>query len=119
MLSGEELLSYVQRNERLNQQELAEGAGYTRVTKTGRRQVLVKQFYNALLAAQGMDIPVGKSPGKVAAFETTVHRSGVILLGKTYSQKFGLEPGDTLEIEIDGDAIRLVPKRATSSACGI
>ena len=80
-----------------------------RTTRTGREQVLVKQFYNSLLAAQGMPIPVGKTPGKSAQYATSVHRSGVILLGKTYSEKFGLKPGDELEIVLDEDCIKLVP----------
>jgi bifunctional DNA-binding transcriptional regulator/antitoxin component of YhaV-PrlF toxin-antitoxin module len=45
---------------------------------------------------------------------TTVHRNGVILVGKTYSEKFGVEPGDELQIVIEDDAIRLVPQSAAS-----
>ena len=89
--------------------ELARGAGYVRTTRTGREQVLVKQFYNSLLAAKGMPIPVGKTPGKSAQFSTSVPRSWVILLGKTYSEKFGLNPGDELEIVLAEDCIKLVP----------
>lgn len=109
MLVGSELIAYCKENDGLNQMELARGAGYTRVTRTGREQVLVKQFYNSLLAAQGMPIPVGKTPGKSAQYATSVHRSGVILLGKTYSEKFGLNPGDELEIVLAEDCIKLVP----------
>jgi bifunctional DNA-binding transcriptional regulator/antitoxin component of YhaV-PrlF toxin-antitoxin module len=109
MLVGSALIDFVRENEALNQMELAHGAGYVRTTRTDREQVLVKQFYNALLAAQGMPISVGKTPGKSAQFETTVHKSGVILLGKTYSEKFGLKPGDALQICIEDEAIRLVP----------
>lgn len=109
MLVGSELIAYCKENDGLNQMELARGAGYVRTTRTGREQVLVKQFYNSLLAAKGMPIPVGKTPGKSAQFSTSVHRSGVILLGKTYSEKFGLNPGDELEIVLADDCIKLVP----------
>lgn len=109
MLVGSDLIAYCKENDGLNQMELARGAGYVRTTRTGREQVLVKQFYNSLLAAQGMPIPVGKTPGKSAQYATSVHRSGVILLGKTYSEKFGLKPGDELEIVLDEDCIKLVP----------
>lgn len=109
MLVGQELIAFVQKNEELNQMELAQGAGYVRTTKTGKQQVLVKAFYNALLAAKGMPISVGKMPGKTAQYETTVHRNGVILLGKTYSETFGLKPGDALKILVEDEAIRLVP----------
>ncbi|MGA0848134.1 MAG: AbrB/MazE/SpoVT family DNA-binding domain-containing protein [Pontimonas sp.] len=93
----------------MNQMELARGAGYVRVTKSGREQVLVKKFYNELLAAKGMPIAVGKTPGKAALYETSVHKSGVILLGKTYSEQFGLKAGDVLRIEIEDECIKLVP----------
>jgi hypothetical protein len=110
MLVGQELVSFVKANPDLNQQELAEEAGYSRVTKTGRKQLLVKRFYHALLAAQGTKISVGKALGKTASYSTTVHKSGIILLGKTYSEKFGLEPGDVLDIDVEGDCIRLMPQ---------
>ena len=109
MLTGSELISFVKANEELNQMELARGAGYVRTTKTGREQVLVKKFYNELLAAKGMPIAVGKTPGKSALYETSVHKSGVILLGKTYSVKFGLQPGDVLQIDIQDECIKLIP----------
>jgi hypothetical protein len=110
MLVGQALIEHVQANELLNQTELARTAGYVRVTRSGREQVLVKDFYNALLAAKGLAIAVGKAPGKPALFETTVHKSGIILLGKTYSRKFGLNPGDVLEIVMEDDAIQLIPR---------
>lgn len=116
MLVGSELIAYCKENDGLNQMELARGAGYVRTTRTGREQVLVKQFYNSLLAAKGMPIPVGKTPGKSAQFSTSVHRSGVILLGKTYSEKFGLNPGDELEIVLAEDCIKLVPVPVKAAA---
>lgn len=109
MLKGAELIAFVKANDEMNQMELARGAGYVRVTKSGREQVLVKKFYNELLAAKGMPIAVGKTPGKSALFETSVHKSGVILLGKTYSEEFGLKYGDVLRIEIEDECIKLVP----------
>jgi len=109
MLTGAELIAFVKANEEMNQMELARGAGYVRVTKSGREQVLVKKFYNELLAAKGMPIAVGKTPGKAALYETSVHKSGVILLGKTYSEQFGLKAGDVLRIEIEDECIKLVP----------
>lgn len=118
MLVGQKLIEHVQDNETLNQTELARTAGYVRTTRSGREQVLVKDFYNALLAAKGLTIAVGKAPGKPALYETTVHKSGVILLGRTYSRKFGLEPGDVLDIVIEDDAIQLVPRPVKATAKG-
>ena len=116
MLTGSELLAFVKANPGLNQQQLAVGAGYTRVTKKGVEQTLVKGFYHALLAAQGTEIALGKGKGKTASYFTTVHRSGVILLGKTYSKHFGLESGDELEISVEEDCIRLIPRPISADA---
>lgn len=116
MLVGTALLDLIKDSEGMNQTELARAAGYVRETKTGKEQVLVKQFYNAVLRAQGVAIALGKAPGKIAQYETTVHRSGVILLGKTYSKEFQLQPGDKLLIDIHEDSIRLRPKPVAAPA---
>ena len=57
-----------------------------------------------------------RSPGKTAQFETTVHRSGIVLVGKTYVEKFGLKAGDSLDIVLDDEFIKLVPKAASQAA---
>lgn len=116
MLVGQELIAYVQQHELLNQTELARGAGYVRVNKSGRSQVQIKEFYNALLAAKGLAIAVGKAPGKPAMFETSVHKSGIVVLGRAYSQRMGVKPGDVLDIVIEGGVLQLVPKAAKAAA---
>lgn len=114
MLEGQELLNFVHEVEgrKLSETELAREAGYVRTTKTGKEQVLSKRFTSALLAAKGLDISIGRAPGKVAQYFTHVHASGVILLGRTYSQAFGLESGDELDIRLESDCIKLVPRLA-------
>lgn len=117
MLSGPELLQFVQANPELSQRQLAKQAGYVRVSsKTDKEQILEKQFYQALLRANGMELKPGQAQGKSARYETTVHRSGVVLVGKTYVKRFGLQPGDELEIRLEDEAIRLVPKPVTATA---
>lgn len=110
MLVGEELLDFVESNPNLDEHALAQGAGYIRETKTGKTLVLVKKFTSALLASKGLQLgtPVTKSRGKSALYLTTVHKSGVILLGRTYSEAYGLEPGTKLGIEFLDDGIKLV-----------
>lgn len=110
MLTGQELVAFVKANGDMDQAELAREAGYMRVADSGKERIMAKQFCEALLEAKGVAIKVGRRPGKAAQFETTVHKTGVILIGKTYSQKFGVEPGDVLDIVITEDAIRLVPQ---------
>lgn len=116
MLTGEDLISFVKENPTLSQKDLAREAGYTRTTEGGKEQVLSKKFYQQLLAAKGVPLNVGKAPGKAACYETTVHASGVILLGKTYVEQFGVKPGDVMAIQLDDDAIRLVPKEELVAA---
>lgn len=127
MLTGQELLSFVKANEDMDQAEIARAAGYVRVTEKGTERLLINKLNEALLEAKGLKLKSGKKPGKSAQYLTTVHRTGVILVGKTYSQKFGVEPGDELKIVIEEDSIRLVPQptsrkpetAAASEACGI
>ena len=118
MLTGQELLAFVKANGEMDQSELAREAGYTRVADSGKERIMTNQFYKALLDAKGVGIKVGRRPGKAAQFETTVHKTGVILIGKTYSQKFGVEPGDVLDIVISEDEIRLVPQ-GSEPACTV
>lgn len=118
MLTGQELLAFVKANGEMDQSELAREAGYTRVADSGKERVMAKQFCEALLEAKGVAIKTWRRPGKAAQFETTVHKNGVVLIGKTYTQKFGVEAGDVLDILIDEDAIRLVPQ-GSEPACAV
>jgi hypothetical protein len=118
MLTGQELLAFVKANSEMDQSELAREAGYMRVAESGKERIMAKQFCEALLEAKGVAIKVGRRPGKAAQFETTVHKTGVILIGKTYSQKFGVEPGDVLDIVISENSIQLVPQ-GSQPACAV
>jgi len=109
MLTGQELLSFVKANADMDQSEIAREAGYVKTTERGTERLLLTKLHEALLEAKGVKLKTSKKPGKTAQFMTTVHRTGVILVGKTYSEKFGVEPGDELHIVIEDDSIRLVP----------
>lgn len=110
MLVGQDLVDFVISHQELSQKEQAREAGYVRVTKAGKEQVLIKDFTSALLQAKGLPVSKNKTMGKPAQFETTVHQTGIILLGKHYSRKFGVEPGDVLTIKVTDDQIVLLPK---------
>ena len=108
MLTGSELVSLVEANPECTQDELAEAAGYVKEIN-GKRTLQSKAFVNALLKAKGLKIAERKSGGKAVPFKTTVHKSGIILLGKRYSESFSMAPGDELEIELVNGAIQLKP----------
>lgn len=121
MLVGQELLKFVEINEGSTEHELAEAAGYVKDV-AGKPTVQIKAFTHALLEAKGVRILAKPKGGKVAPFKTAVHKSGIVLLGKTYSEQFKLVPGDELEIQLLDDGIKLVPtgrKVERNSACSI
>lgn len=129
MLEGQELLDFVAANERtMSQTEMAKEAGYTRVAASGKTHVLRQQFVRNFLAAKGLSLGLGRAPGNTARFLTTVHANGIALVGKTYTERFGLEPGDKLRIQLDDDGIKLIPatpeeiaaaEAADSEACEV
>jgi len=110
MLTGDDLVSFVQANPGTSETDLASGAGYVRTTTTGKSQVLKKSFMTQLLAAK--DLKVGADPnrnrGKAAQYVTTIHTNGVMLLGKTYTEDAGFDPGDKLQIVVSPGEVRVV-----------
>lgn len=118
MLTGNELLTFVKEHPEMNRAELARATGYVKTTAEGKERVLALQMANALLAAKGVELAKPKHTGKIASYATSVHKNGIILVGKTYAAKFGLEPGDELDIVIEDDSIRLVPKQVTPAKGG-
>lgn len=110
MLTGPELIKLVKANPEANRSQLAKLAGYVSVSeKDGKERLLLMKFQDALLEAHGTTIKKGNpgAGGKAARYETTVHASGVLLIGKTYTQEFSAEPGDTFGIEVREDGIWL------------
>lgn len=118
MLTGPQLIQLVKSNPDLNRSQLAKKAGYVRTTDEGKEQILVQRFYDALLTAQGMPIKKGKpgTGGKTAQHETTIHKSGILLVGKTYTAEAGFEPGDAFGIEMREDGIWLPLKERDVAA---
>jgi hypothetical protein len=108
MLTGQQLLALVKANPDMTRTELAKEAGYVRTTDDGKEQVLLQQFYDACFEAHGTPIKSGRGlKGKSAQYETTVHQSGILLIGKTYTKEFGADFGDTFGIEVREDGIWL------------
>ena len=108
MLSGDLLLQLVKGNPDLSRTELAKKAGYVRVTEDGKEQVLLQQFYDACFTAHGTPIKSGRGlHGKPVAYQTTVHQSGILLIGNSYTKEFGADPGDVFGIEVREDGIWL------------
>jgi AbrB family looped-hinge helix DNA binding protein len=45
--------------------------------------------------------------GREATYRVTVHRNGQIVIGSTYTQEMGLEPGEEFEIKLGYKHIHL------------
>jgi hypothetical protein len=108
MLKGQELIAFIKAHPNTGKAELARLAGYTRTTEEGKEQILLQGFYDASMAAHGT--PIGNSRvarGKAPQNKTTIHASGILLIGKSYIKEFGAEAGDVFGIELREDGIWL------------
>ena len=112
MLKGSELLAFVKANPELGKTELARQAGYTRMSEEGKEQILLQTFYDAAMEAHGTPIKsAGGFRGKASKNSTTVHKSGILLIGSSHVKQFGADPGDIFGIELKEDGIWLPLKQ--------
>jgi hypothetical protein len=95
----------------LPRRETAKQCGYYNQTKTGQTRVNLTEFYDAVLEAKGvpLDPDGGKDGrGREPTYRVSVHKNGQIVIGSTYTQAMGLEPGEEFEIKLGYKHIRLV-----------
>ncbi|TVQ07581.1 MAG: AbrB family transcriptional regulator [Leptolyngbya sp. DLM2.Bin27] len=110
-LTGKELLAKVKDNDALSKRELAKECGYYTVSKDGQTRVALAEFYDALLAAKGIQLEPQKSSdgrGREASYSLTVHKNGQIVIGAAYTQEMGLKSGDEFKIKLGYKHIHLV-----------
>ena len=115
MLVGKELLEKSKLLSKKSEDEIAKACGY--VSPKGRVQR--KSFYRALIEAKGYKsgnsgyrkLVKKNSRGRQTEFKTKVHGNGNLLIGRAYTKKLGLEPGQEFKINIkkDSKAIYLIP----------
>ena len=108
-LTGKALLQKVKELSHLPRRETARHCGYYS-TKSGQTRVNLTDFYDALLVAKGVPLdPEGMKDGRgrEATYRVTVHRNGQIVIGSTYTQEMGLEPGEEFEIKLGYKHIHL------------
>ena len=90
--------------------ELAKGCGYYTLTKDNKERANLADFYKALLEAKGLSLePEGSKDGRgrEPTYRVSVHKNGQIVIGSTYTQKMGLEPGDEFSIKLGYKHIHL------------
>ncbi|NEO78715.1 AbrB family transcriptional regulator [Moorena sp. SIO4G3] len=109
-LTGKALLQKVKELSHLPRRETAKRCGYYTITKTDQTRVNLTDFYDAVLAAKGVPLdPEGTKDGRgrEPTYRVSVHKNGQIVIGSTYTQSMGLEPGDEFEIKLGYKHIHL------------
>ena len=117
MLQGEQLLAMVGRCSGASRSDLVRRCGYVTRNDSGREHLHFTEFYEALLDAKGVHLSshAGKSDrgrsalGRQLSFNTQVHFNGNLMVGRAYTEKLRLKPGDRFRIHLDQGQIRLVP----------
>ncbi|MDY6781542.1 MAG: AbrB family transcriptional regulator [Cyanobacteriota bacterium] len=109
-LTGKALLQKVKELGHLPRRETAKRCGYYTVTKDDQTRVNLTAFYDAVLGAKGVPLdPEGTKDGRgrEPTYRVSVHKNGQIVIGSTYTQAMGLEPGDEFEIKLGYKHIHL------------
>lgn len=110
-LTGDALLDHVRESHGMDRDVVIERAGYV-ANRNGRPSLQRTDFFQALSAAQGLSIGptlVREGKGKQPGFTLKVGPKGMVPVGPAYTQRIGLNSGDYVKVEIDGDCIVLAP----------
>lgn len=112
-LTGKALLTKFHELHYLSRREKAKYCGYYNPPKKDGDEIRVNlsDFYDALLAAKGIDLEPGKSKdgrGREPTYRVSVHKNGQIVIGSTYTEAMGLKKGDEFEIKLGYKHIHLI-----------
>jgi hypothetical protein len=112
MLTGADLLARVKELGDAGKSEIVRACGYVSTKKDGSERLNFTAFYEALLAAKGVDFASATKSskgGRKLSFSTKVQFNGNLMVGKAYTSILDLSPGDEFEIKLGRKQIRLVP----------
>lgn len=117
MLQGDRLLARLHQLQGLSRSELVRACGYATRSDDGREHLHFTEFYEAVLEAKGVHLPGhgGRSrasrsaQGRHLSFNTHVHFNGNLMVGRAYTEKLQLKPGDQFRIHLHEGVIRLTP----------
>lgn len=110
-LTGKELLQKVKDLSHLSKRETARECGYYSLTKDGKIRVNLRDFYDAVLSAKGIQLETNQGKdgrGREATYTVTVHKNGQIVIGSAYTKEMGLQPGDEFKLKLGYKNIQLV-----------
>lgn len=110
-LTGKALLQKVNELSQLSRRERAKKCGYYTKKDEDDIRVNLAEFYDAVLAAKGIELEPGKSKdgrGREPTYRVSVHKNGQIVIGSTYTEAMGLKKGDEFEIKLGYKHIHLI-----------
>ncbi len=110
-LTGKTLLQKVKEFNHLPKREQAKRCGYFSRSKDNQDRVNLTEFYEALIAARGYSLDPEQAKdgrGREPTYRVSVHKNGQIVIGATYTQSMGLNPGDEFEIKLGYKHIHLI-----------
>jgi AbrB-like transcriptional regulator len=102
-LTGKALLSKVKQLNALPRRETAKQCGYVITSKSGQERVNLAEFYDAVLAAKGIEVTAKAEKdnrGRDATYEIVVHKNGQMVIGAAYTKEMGLKQGDEFTIKL-------------------
>ena len=106
-LAGAALLAKVKELGDASKSDLVRGCGYVSTKKDGGERLNFTAFYEALLNAKGVGLggEIGRNSesrrGRKLSFSTKVQFNGNLMVGKAYTAKLDLKPGDEFGIKIN------------------
>lgn len=115
-LTGKALLQKLKELSYLPKQELAKQAGYYTITKDNQTLVNLTDFYDALLAAKGINLNPKiqeNSRSRKPNHRVSVNKNGQIVIPANYIRAMRLKPGDELEVKLISKQILLSPIQRT------
>ena len=102
MLTGSELIAKVKELKDVSKSELVRECGYV---KNGK--LCFTAFYEAILAAKGLEIGASAKPGRTLTYKTKVQFNGKLQIGEGYVKEMGFKPGDEFEIKVGRKSVTL------------
>lgn len=111
-LTGKELLKTVKKLGNVSREVKAIECGYYTLTDNSQKRVSMVKFLNALIEAEGINLDNetaidSKKRGRSANFRINVQSNGNLSIGKAYTDKMGLKPGDEFEVVLGRKNIHL------------
>ncbi len=111
-LTGKDLLKKVKKLGSVSREEKAIECGYYSIAENGQKRVSMVKFLNALIEAEGIDLDnensfETKKRGRSANYRIKVQSNCNLSIGKAYTEKMGLKPGDEFEVILGRKNIHL------------